>query len=250
MNAEPCNVNPCRLQAVVFDLDDTLYLERDYVLSGFRIIAGITEANAEGRAEEVFEYLWDNFLAIPGRRDNFDLLLRRYPGMGDAWKIDDLVDRYRCHMPALILNVEVRALLVELRSEGMKLAIITDGIPDAQWRKVHALGLLPLVDEVVVTDELGIKNRKPCPASFRMLSQRLGVMPERCAYVGDNPAKDFVAPRALGWTTVRLRTPGQLHEMAEPTSPDFAAHCEVSSIEELRRTLRGQMGNSYLHQFR
>ena len=47
-------------------------------------------------------------------------------------------------------------------------------------------------------------------------------------YVGDNPAKDFVTPRRLGWQTVRLRVHGQLRFTEEPPSPAYRAAVEVT----------------------
>ena len=40
----------------------------------------------------------------------------------------------------------------------------------------------------------------------------LDVDPGACAYVADNPVKDFAGPKGLGWTTVRVRRPQGLHQ--------------------------------------
>ena len=52
---------------------------------------------------------------------------------------------------------------------------------------------------------------KPSPRGFEKIGELLDVPHERCAYVGDNPAKDFVAPNALGWRTVQYVRAGQVH---------------------------------------
>jgi hypothetical protein len=73
-----------------------------------------------------------------------------------------------------------------------------------------------------------------------VVMSQFGCHPESRVYVGDNPSKDFQAPRTLGWNTVRLRVRGQLHQWAEPLSPDAAAHRDCGAVGELRRVLLGR----------
>ena len=90
-------------------------------------------------------------------------------------------------------------MLLSLRKAGKRLAILTDGRPNGQRKKIEALGLAALVDEILITDDLGgAQFRKPNDVGFRILKYRLGVPYEHMAYVGDNPKKDFHAPRMLG----------------------------------------------------
>ncbi|HUU82014.1 MAG TPA: HAD hydrolase-like protein, partial [Phycisphaerae bacterium] len=46
---------------------------------------------------------------------------------------------------------------------------------------------------------------KPHTRAFETMAERLRINPARCAYVADNPAKDFIAPNVLGWRTVQIR---------------------------------------------
>ena len=99
----------------------------------------------------------------------------------------------------------VMAMLRRLRSR-MKLAILTDGRSEGQRAKLRALGLEELMDEILITDELGGPAfRKPCALGFELLSERLGTPFERMAYVGDNIAKDFIAPEKLGMRCIWYR---------------------------------------------
>jgi putative hydrolase of the HAD superfamily len=56
-------------------------------------------------------------------------------------------------------------------------------------------------------------------------------------YVADNPAKDFVAPRALGWATVRVRRAGSLHQRVE-SGPDVDR--EVTDLGDLAVWIGGR----------
>lgn len=75
-----------------------------------------------------------------------------------------------------------------------------------------ALNLAERVGEIVITDELGGPQfRKPCDVAFRIIQLRMGLPMERILYVGNNPAKDLKAPRALGMKTLLFDNPQCIH---------------------------------------
>ena len=183
------------LRAVIFDLDDTLYSEKEYVRSGFCEIAKILPEiqNAEEKLYSLFE----------SGKPAIDYLLRSEGIYSDELK-EKCLNAYRTHTPDIHLYDGVRELLIRLRQKGYMLGIITDGRPDGQRAKIIALGLDSLVDEIIITDELGgTEARKPSDKAFLLMHERLNKISgekidysEMC-YVGDNTAKDFIAPESL-----------------------------------------------------
>jgi len=223
--------DPDPLEAVVFDLDDTLYPERQFVRGGLRAAARhvLPEWPA---AEEVFQ----EALAVGGHAWIFDRGLERLGLARTEERIRALVEAYRAHRPRLALFRGVRELLRDLRGRGVRLALLTQGLPEVQWRKIEALGLRPLFDHLEVA---GPEEAKPHPAPFRRVGQCLGLEGRRVAMVGDCPARDFPAAEVLGWRTVRLRLPGGLHR----GDPDPDPHRpEVRSIRALQRLLEEWIG--------
>ena len=222
------------IEAVVFDLDDTLYLERDYVRSGFAKVAETLEALGIARARVVFEHLWREFEA--GRRgDAFDSLSLDFP-FDDRISVLDLVDLYRAHQPTIsLLDPDEFAALGRL---PLPLGLISDGVVRAQLAKMEALGLLAGFDAVILTGRWGRDFWKPHPRAFETVEDELGMPGDRLAYVADNPAKDFIAPNRRGWTSIRLRMEGQLHYEAEPMQSDSHPQVELSSLAGLIRLLR------------
>ena len=108
-------------------------------------------------------------------------------------------------MPEIELYDGVRNLILNLKKKGIKVGIITDGRPEGQHNKIIALGLEDLVDDIIITDELGgIQFRKPNDIAFRIMQNRWRVPFEQLVYVGDNPNKDFQAPRQLGMRWIYL----------------------------------------------
>jgi len=228
---------PRLLKAVVFDMDDTLFLEHEYVLSGFRHIAGLVAESARSSPDEIFAFLNASAEKSENRGRILDTLVEEYPSLGRAWSVNRLIEEYRCHIPRIGLFRGAASMLSELRRAGAHLAVITDGASQSQHRKAEALELARRVDLLIVTDDQGIECRKPNPYAYRKVSETFGCGPDACVYVGDNPAKDFLAPRELGWKTIRIRFPKQLHAKVEPLDPQAAPSIECGSIAQLRSLL-------------
>src|ERR1700685_30939 len=215
----------------VFDVDDTLYLERDYVRSGFHA-AGVW-AEKELGVPDFSERALREF-QCGARGDIFDRVLASY-GLSDIVAVGQLVHAYRSHVPSLTLLPDASQCLSVLRPH-CHLAIITDGAVDSQQNKVHALGLTQKVDLIVLTGEWGAEFSKPNPRSFEYVQQQLTVSPDYCIYVGDNPSKDFVTPRGLGWRTVRVRREGGLHFRSDAPA-GYAADREFGDLRQIHEML-------------
>lgn len=221
---------------VVFDLDDTLYLERHYVASGFRSVAYMLSDSVGIEAETIYSYLMGLFRA--GQRgQSFDRLLEEFPNICRAYTVRELVDAYRMHTPRIHLLPKINTLLYSLRNAGIRLGLVSDGNLASQRAKVEVLRLNSRLDLIVLTDAWGREYWKPHPRGFQYVEEVWGLGGPSLVYVGDNPAKDFVTPNRMGWRTVRLRLSGQLHYEEEPPKLLFAPEIEVSSVTELAKVL-------------
>ena len=183
------------LKGVIFDLDDTLYSEKEYVKSGFCAIA-----REYPNIKDMYERLWAAFLEKKPAID--EVLL----ASGLANEKERCLEIYRNHVPdSLKLYDGAEEMLLSLRECGIKTGIITDGRPNGQWAKIRALGLCDKVDRIIVTDELGgVQFRKPCEAAYVVMCKELGLGYSEAAYVGDNAAKDFIAPEKLGMVCIHF----------------------------------------------
>lgn len=88
------------------------------------------------------------------------------------------------------------------------MAIITDGYLATQHNKINALGIATQFNAIVYSDSFGRDHWKPSPTPYRSLAEQLRCEGAECVYIGDNPAKDFVAAKDLCWRTVRIRREG------------------------------------------
>jgi len=196
-----------RLRCVVFDIDDTLYLERDYVRSGFMHAGRLVEKRfgVKGFSDAAWK------LFLEGKRGNiFDLTFKRIGLPASESVTRELVDAYRNHAPAISLAEDAQHCLDRLNTH-CDLALISDGPIASQQNKAHALRLDRWIGLMIFTDKWGANFYKPHPRAFLTVQSEVAANPNQCMYVGDNPNKDFTAPNKLGWTTVRVRREGGLH---------------------------------------
>lgn len=209
------------VSAVVFDLDDTLYSEYSYIQSGFHFAAAELAAMAfpSQKAQDMreAENTWYEYLlaAYHAGKKPIDAALEKSGLMDEASKAR-VLRAYRSQQPVLHLYPWADELLDWLTGAGLiskaRTGIITDGRPEGQRAKLSALGLYERMGEIIITDELGgAQFRKPCDVAFRIMQLRMGVPMERILYVGNNPAKDLKAPRALGMKTLLFDNPQCIH---------------------------------------
>lgn len=180
-----------QIKGVIFDLDDTLYSEKEYVKSGYKAVSDYLGGDYEVK-------LWSFFEA---GKPAIDELLKE---LGRETEKEEILQIYRAHKPKIHLYSDVAEMIENLKAKGMKVGIITDGRPEGQRNKLDALGLK--VDDVIITDELGgIQFRKPCDIAFRIMVTRWRLNPADVVYVGDNPVKDFQAPQQLGMKSMLVK---------------------------------------------
>ena len=191
------------LKAIIFDLDDTLYGEKEYVRSGYQKIAEILP-NVENAAEK----LWKLF---EERKPAIDELLKLENIVSEEVK-QECLHVYRNQIPNIHLYPGVKDMITEFRKSGIKLGIITDGRPEGQRAKVEVLGLDAMVDHIIVTDEFGGPEfRKPNPLAFEIMKKVLDVEYNEMCYIGDNIKKDFISPEKLGMRSIWFKNKDGLY---------------------------------------
>jgi len=224
-------------KAIVFDLDDTLYPESEFVLSGFRAVAAWGYRKLGIDAEKGFSQL--RVLFDQGVRGNtFDLWLEQN-GFGARAKdiVPQLVEVYRQHWPQIQPFPEVHQVLAHLR-ETCSLGLVSDGYLVVQERKLQVLGLAHFFDAVVFSDRLGPEAWKPSARPFEEVLSLLGVGPQEAAYVGDNPSKDFLGPWRIGMDTVWVHRPGSEYAALRPPSDVHRPDHVIGSLQDLIKLAR------------
>lgn len=221
-------------RAVIFDLDDTLYPERQYVLSGYRAVAGWCQERFALDEKRTFAELVDLFDSGP-RGTTFDLFVRSNE-IGDRSTVQRMVDVYRNHEPDIDLYPGALELLGRL-VHRLPLGVLSDGYLSVQRRKFKALDIAEYFKAVVFSDELGAEFWKPSEKPFERAAQLLEIEAKDCVYVAENSLKDFVGARKAGMATIRVLGPKGFYTSIEPPTVEHAADVAIDSLKDLESSL-------------
>jgi len=83
---------------------------------------------------------------------------------------------------------------------------------------------------VILSSKLGI--RKPNPEIYWEAARRIGVVPEKCVYVGDNPLRDAEGTRRAGYGMfILFFEPATLAK--EPSTIDVKPDHTIQEMKEL-----------------
>ena len=224
---------------VVFDLDDTLYKERDFVASGYRAVARrVAEALPGADADMIFNAMaaGPHGMSITTAHELASAAAALSGAEAPSEK--ELVEVYSYHRPQIALDSDARRALEALKAGGARLALITDGPSRRQWNKVEALGLFEFIprEAVVVSDDFGADKHSPVP--FLEVERRFPQRGPRF-YVGDNIEKDYLHPNLMGWTSVMLRDTTGRDVFPQQISGDipgrYRPRAVIGSLTELLR---------------
>jgi putative hydrolase of the HAD superfamily len=207
--------------AVGFDLDGTLFDDRQYVRAGLVEAARVLESRTGVDARED---LLDAYFQRGVWERTFDHVLDSRDLSADL--VPDLVEAYHDHDADLVPYPETVPLL-EALADDYRLGLVTGGTNGRE--KLSRLGIASYFEAVVVT--AGGDATKHDPEPFRELCDDLGVDPPETAYVGDRPELDFARPNELGMHTVRVMV-GRYAD-ATPASHREEADVTIDSLEEL-----------------
>ena len=210
---------------VVFDLDDTLYNEVTYVQSGFRSVADFLFMTYAIPVKDSYMFMVEHLKQ--GRGRIFDDTLQHF-GVFSKKTVLQCITRYRSHTPDIRLYEDSMECLKRLKD--LSVYIVTDGNKLVQKNKLVTLGLYHSMKFCFITHRYGVKNSKPSPHCFLRICEREKVEPQEVVYIGDNPHKDFVGIKTLGFKTVRIMR-GIFKDVVKPT--EFEAHYQIESLDEL-----------------
>jgi len=218
------------IRVVIFDLDDTLFDHSGAAAVGLaswlgqlgrEVTPDLAAAWAEAEATHFPGFLSGRISHAEQRRRRLRDFL---PILGHPVGDDDALDALYAqgYLPAYQgawrAYPDAAPALTELRAEGIRTGVLTNGATVQQTAKLAAIGLAELAGPIVTAEELGVA--KPHAEAFATTCQRLGAAAHQVLYVGDNHTTDILGARAAGLAAVHLdRTgAGPLDEPARITT--------------------------------
>jgi putative hydrolase of the HAD superfamily len=194
------------IKAVVFDLDNTLM---DFMKMKRRAIEEAVPAMVDAGLKintEVANNIIDEIYKEQGieYQQVFDDMLKKI-----ADKIDykilaaGIVAYRRAREASLIPYPHVYSTLNQLLKMGIKMGIVSDAPVKEAWLRLAYLNFHHTMDAVVTFDDTG--ERKPSPAPFRRILEKLNVTPQEAIMVGDWAERDIIGAAKIGMKTAFAR---------------------------------------------
>jgi putative hydrolase of the HAD superfamily len=225
-------------KAVLFDLDDTLYdttrqvdTAREDAVEAM-ISAGLP-ATKEKALKKLAEVVMEKGSNYPGHFD--ELLIQLGAGPNPKIVAAGIIAYHKAKIKHLHPYADAIPALLALRKKGMKLAVVTDGVPVKQWEKLIRLGLSDFFDEVVIAPDG--EEQKPSPSPFLKAAKNLKIPPADCIVVGDRLDKDIAGGKKAGMKTIRVEL-GR-YGRKKPSKPEETPDKTIARISDIENAIHG-----------
>ena len=208
---------------IVFDLDDTLFKEIDFVKSAYIYINSYINSRFNIDLSKNIKK------CLSGEVNFFDLINSKlHPDQN--FPIEKYLELYRFHYPKIKLSKDTSVFFEKILSHNIDFSIITDGRSISQRNKIKALGLYDLVKNIIISEETGFE--KPHLNNFKILNRIYSN--KKLIYIADNTSKDFIAPNSLNWDTICLVNNGQnIHPQDFNLNIDYLPKIKVNYLTEI-----------------
>lgn len=192
------------IKAVFFDFDETLQDRTEafehYMDAFFALYCPeIDGAEKEKRKEDMRVTGKGGYV---NRVEWYQLLIDMW-SWKDAPPAEELANHYDTQFGNFnVIFPNSIPLLKELKKRGYITGVITNGPSILQNHKLETSGLLPYLDTVTVSGDVGV--HKPDPELFRFAAKKINLSCEECVYVGDHPINDIKGALSSGMSAIRM----------------------------------------------
>jgi len=235
-----------RLDAIFFDIDDTLFSTSEFAWRARRAsVRAMIAAGLQAEEEQCFAELAEVIREFgPNFPRHFEKLMLRYPreklcGVNPSIICaSGVVAYHQTKDNELRPYPDVEETFRLLNDRKIIVGIITAGLAAKQAEKLVRLGLLKYIDPraIFITDQLGIG--KPNTKLYLTACRSLSLEPEHCMYVGDRPVDDIDPAGSIGMVTVLNRRVSKKNIPPGKRLPDY----QIYDFDGLVKILESDFG--------
>ena len=180
-----------KYKLIVFDLDNTLILEKDYLFEAYEEISYHIESTCFVDKLKIQNYLKDEFINN-GRTKLFDKMISHFNI--SKFEIKAILNILRSYTPLrkITLIENMKLILEGLKDEKIPYVIFTNGSVDQQKNKVANIEWDGLLTDVIYANEI---NPKPDPISFSnyLLKNKIKINKNEILMIGDSVVDELFA---------------------------------------------------------
>ncbi|WGQ11720.1 HAD hydrolase-like protein [Pedobacter gandavensis] len=181
-------------QAFVFELDNVIYPEKDYLLQVYYLFAQFIEYGEQLNASDIVKYMQEQYLAH-GTVDLFEKTAAEFK-IPEKYKVNyDLVmQNAKLPLKLLIYN-KTLTFLQEIVAKGKQVFLFVDGDSLMQLNKIRQVEWNGLEKHLIVyfSEE---SEPKPSTKGIEMILERHDLKPEQMVLIGAKPADQECALNA------------------------------------------------------
>ncbi len=221
-----------KYRAVLLDADDTIFDFAACERSAFGGLCAALGVPFDGellvRYQRINERLWAKLAR--GETTTGRLRSQRFAELwhlmpGDAERVGDQFIALLGEQCAMFPGA--RQALVDL-SAKLPLALVTNGIGDAQRSRLLAAGIDKLFASVVVSEDIGAAKPEKLP--FITALSTLGAAAKDAVMVGDSAENDIAGAQRVGLHTIWVNSGGQAYPFEQKPSHETRSLAEAVLI--------------------
>lgn len=189
-----------KIKVFIFDLDDTLYdCSGTLVLRGRKKVAKTIAKLINCSEEEAFQLQLEIEEKYGIRTNIYERIVGLY-NLPSAYAKELLDGFIRVDITNIMLFPDVIDTLIQLKTNGFKLILVSSGDKIIQSEKIDVLGLNNnYFDEILITDRNNGYTKDIC---FKEIMQRYNSKPKEAICVGDKIDDELSAGKLLGIITI------------------------------------------------
>ena len=195
------------IDAVFFDIDDTLYDTSGFAkLARKAALNSMIDAGLPMEPGEAYKLLREIIDEKGSNYDkHFNVLTKRVFGEEKPLLIAlGMITYHNVKFALLRLFPNTISSLIYLKGKGYTLGVISNGITIKQWEKLIRLDLHHFFEEVVTSQEAGVE--KPNEKIFQLALDRMGCEAERSVMIGNKFNEDIMGALNVGMSAILVNS--------------------------------------------
>lgn len=200
-------INPNDDRVVFFDIDGTLLDTSNFAETARKAAIGLMVDNGLPLDKDEAYGVLKTIIREKGSNYNqhFNILTKVVLGHEDPMLVAlGMVTYHNVKIALLRPFAETIDTLIYLKSQGYRLAVISNGITIKQWEKLVRLNVYSFFDAVITSEEVGVE--KPHKLIYDVALRKMNGNPEKSVMIGNKLKEDGLGAVNAGMSAILVNS--------------------------------------------